>query len=158
MNRHRYGAPKGLPLPEREIVHWAKNWASGPWWEQKRAARIVDGELILCMTHTLEGRRHKVRDAFNKNNHRLCHHTSTHPADVSVLPWRNRLLDVPELADVDLVKTYEACTSSCRVCLMDYTVTIARAHAHEVVTLSAAAQGVRNPFMGFCCWRCVFIR
>ncbi|KAK4235098.1 hypothetical protein C8A03DRAFT_18117 [Achaetomium macrosporum] len=56
MNRHFYGAPKGLPLDTLAKPVWARSWGGGPLCRQTPSARIVRDELFLRVTHTLEGR------------------------------------------------------------------------------------------------------
>lgn len=67
MNRHFYGGELGLPLshadlnavagtPETEPYHSMR-----PEWSRDRSARIIDGELYLCVTHTLS---QKIRNDY----------------------------------------------------------------------------------------------
>ncbi|KAG9252676.1 uncharacterized protein F5Z01DRAFT_222491 [Emericellopsis atlantica] len=140
-NRHLYGAPNGLRLTVLRTPGWAWSWEGGPLWLQSSDGRIVDGELILRTKHELQGRGHSVREAINEGRYRLCHHVMTDPLDL-VYPRRNSLQHVPELADIDVLKTCENGSGSCNVCLMDYTITIRQAEAREPMYSTTAPGAV----------------
>ncbi|KAH9987485.1 hypothetical protein F4779DRAFT_284947 [Xylariaceae sp. FL0662B] len=81
MNRHFYGAPRGLAGNTLDNVN-----CSGyepPYWFQKWSARIIDDELFLSATHTLRfrGAERDFRDILDQREYQICAHTVTRKDD-----------------------------------------------------------------------------
>ncbi len=80
MNRYLYGATKGLSLDSIAKPVWAPaKFIGGLPWLQNSSARIVSGELLLCLTHTIEGGTAILRDSIDKGRHLICTHVATAP-------------------------------------------------------------------------------
>ena len=140
MNRHLYGATKGIPLENLEKLTWARTSAGGLLWIQLATPKIIDDELFLCFTHTIEGKVATLREAIEKGRHSICMHVATDPVDSVHTDWdRTELYKIPELQKTGSDQSnkpphYRACRDiegTCAVCLTDYTTTIERTEVRE---------------------------
>ena len=68
MNHHLSGGQSGLPLSHADLEaaigtpEWAA-YETEPHWERDRSARAIDGELYLCVTHTLYQKSQRYKPA-----------------------------------------------------------------------------------------------
>lgn len=130
MNRHFYGFPKGLPLESIAFPAIARNKPGEPFWQETPSARIIDDELFLCITHTLEGGGATLRGIIDKGWSGICKHLT-----------RDRFRSMPELLEPGEYESnelllFEDCQNgpgSCNVCLTDYTTTVERGEVHEKI-------------------------
>ncbi|GAB1314703.1 F-box domain-containing protein [Madurella fahalii] len=158
MNRHLYGAPKGLSLESLAKPTRARSWAGGPLWLQCPSARIIGDELFLRVTHTLEGTAATLRDAIDEGRYCICMHVATDPVDF-VRRSRDGLYRIPELETPEGEKQgsgpswspFRVCREApgfCTICLTDYTTTVERAEVREVVQSMIAKNGIHfGPFV-----------
>lgn len=117
MNRHFYGAPCGLPLRNLNATSLHGPFADG--WTQSWSARVINDELFLCATHTINS--HGMSDdAFRSTIDRgyqtyiCCHVDPTY--DIIAL---NR----PRGSSCEAEELFSECRGdleSCLRCLTDY--------------------------------------
>ena len=138
MNRHLYGSPNGLPLDSLVRPTWAGSWEHGPLWTQDPSARIYQDQLILRVTHALEGRATTVRVAIDKGRYGICMHVATDPVDLNSPITRSELQRIAQLRkphqarqDVQL-RACQDVPGSCQVCLTDYITTVGHSKVREV--------------------------
>lgn len=133
MNRHRFGAPRGLPLSCLEADITTNTCQDHLIWKEKWKARIIEDELFLCATHVLrqadQGISAEVlRDTLHQSKcYAVCEHLYTWKRiglgefDV-VAP-----LDERHGGPITEKNVFVPCRDvqrSCEVCLTDYTTTI----------------------------------
>lgn len=150
MMRHLYGTPRGLPLDILSRSFWAGRWSAELTWLQKATPKILNcgggGQLMLLITHTLEGRAGRMRRYLNSHRHYICMHVTTEPTvrdsirshlDPQTIP----VLDEPLPHEKD--KGFRACRDvidSCPVCSTDYDTTIERCEVREASTLGTSGE------------------
>lgn len=158
MNRHLYGAPKGLPLGNLDqessgASTWTFSTIGALMWLQRLSARIVGDELFLRVTHTIEGTDTSLRQAMDESGlYRVCMHVK--PGRVRRDEYSNGLRRVlPLAAQLELggergnqqedgenkagtKSSFRTCREelgSCTICLTDYITTIERAEVREAL-------------------------
>ncbi|KAK3305572.1 uncharacterized protein B0T15DRAFT_485164 [Chaetomium strumarium] len=143
MNRHFYGAPKGLPL---DILAKPFGHAVG------EAGRCG---LFLRVIHTLGGKAVTLRDAIDEGRSCICMHVATDLVDKECRS-RKWLARIPELSEPEREPEQEAGESalfrpcrrepgSCAVCLTDWVTTVERAEVRDIFLSSTTRNGVRRP-------------
>lgn len=151
MNRYLYGPPKGLPLESFAQPAWAPGSLDrGLLWLQTPSARIVQGELLIRFSHTLEGRASILRHAIDQGEYCICRHVATdsfkpsrtsqgRPFMIDLMEHRMPELRKPEEGnhgtEPDESLLFRPCrglSRSCTKCSTDYTMTIERAEVREV--------------------------
>lgn len=143
MNRHLYGASKGLSLDSLAQPCSVRSWVGEPLWLQSPSARIIEDELFLRVTHTIQGTSASVRDGIEGGRYCICMHVATGPV-LNLLQGRDweAMNRIPELEEPEGEKRclepgrslFGSCRDapgSCTVCLTDYTTTVERAKVRE---------------------------
>lgn len=127
-NRHLYRAPCGLPLSSLEVASVPYTQTqTGPYWRQSLCrARIIDDELFLCVTHTIDSLKipvtdHALRSAIDMGYHySICRHMD--PA------YNVRALNVPPQESHSCTQNlFTECrdvAQSCSLCLTDFFTTV----------------------------------
>ncbi|KAI0969363.1 hypothetical protein F4678DRAFT_473973 [Xylaria arbuscula] len=128
MNRHLFGAPRGLPL---DHLHRRFVELSPRSWTQDWSARIVDNELFLRAIHVFYGQDSVCSGAaIGHEDHFICPHIMT----AMPLGYKVYFIDeIPELKDHHdhrLIPCRDI-LRSCPRCLTDYQITIERAEGCE---------------------------
>lgn len=122
VSRHLYGTEHGLPLSKLEDQQ-TKISQNGVRVHKTRSARIIDNELFVLATYRIDhpqGKQQKLRRFMDKSGHSICHHVKTTPrllGQWTVKELKRHTFDVPFTACEDT-------TSSCPMCLTDYTISI----------------------------------
>lgn len=125
-NRHLYGAPCGLPLSSLEVAS-VRYTQTAPYWKQSLCrARIVDDELFLCVTHTIDSlerpvTEHDLRAAIDLGYHySICRHVDpAYNVPALNLPPQQSRSGTQEL--------FSECldvAGSCHLCLTDFYTTV----------------------------------
>ncbi|OIW31177.1 hypothetical protein CONLIGDRAFT_700894 [Coniochaeta ligniaria NRRL 30616] len=138
MNRHLYGAPKGLPLGNLDVEStWAWSTVDCPMWQQRLSARIFGDELFLRVAHTIEGTDTTLRKALDEAMlYRVCTDVVGYDYGLRrVLALAGEPEDDGEMQQEEGKKKAGARSSlrtcrdelgSCTICLTDYTTAIER--------------------------------
>lgn len=133
-NRHLYGAPCGLPLSSLDVasVPYTQTQTLPPSWRQSLCrARIIDDELFLCVTHTIDSLEipvtdHALRSAIDMGYHySICRHTD--PA--YNVPALNVPVQQSRSGTQELFSECRGVAKSCPLCLTDLYTTVERKNA-----------------------------
>lgn len=79
MNRHRYGAPVGLPLDAVPKTIWIPTADGNLAWRQNYSAAIIKDELFIQVEHIIEGQAETLYQSVNTGHYWICNHVATFP-------------------------------------------------------------------------------
>ncbi|KAG7138801.1 hypothetical protein HYQ45_004127 [Verticillium longisporum] len=118
MNRHLYGAPRGIPLTIHE-TEFVDRDSREPCWTIYTTMYVVRGELMLVVYHEMRSSDlDTLWQAVDEKEHWICNHRKTNTPDLRSYFWMKTYYDAKRDQDVRQGQLF------CFHCLTDYMVMV----------------------------------
>lgn len=131
MNRHRYGAPAGLPLDMIPKTMWIPTVDDTLAWRQNYSAAIIDDELFIQVEHIIEGQGETLRRSINDGYYWICNHVATFPYFDFSRGRRCQHPDIDWYLGDGKAECFEGEVRSCPVCPSDMSATLEKANVRH---------------------------